>query len=282
MGLFSKIKKALKFEVFNVKSIFKKIAKNPQRLLVGAVDPIGTKIANSILGTKWKPAVNQLGGATKETFAEAQAKGMDVGLAKSLHAVAGAVAGIWGGSALGNLASTGVSHLAAGSNVAGNAAAATNAGSQVGGGAAQVAAPAAAGATEGIAPIAADSAIMGSELAGSAIPGAGGSGGFLSQAANVGKGALNFAKSNTGQTLIGGAMQGYAAGKQQEAQFKQQDKYRRAFTPEELAQMNGGNTTGASVPGGYLDRARRVSEFLGDRSSPVDPATVAGYARGEY
>src|SRR4051812_26047413 len=36
-GLFSKLKKALKFEVFNVKGIVKDIAKNPQRLLTGAV-----------------------------------------------------------------------------------------------------------------------------------------------------------------------------------------------------------------------------------------------------
>lgn len=283
MGLFSKIKKAVKFEVFNVKKIFKTIMKNPQRLLVGAVSPMGTKIANAVFGTKWKPVVNQLGGATKETFDEAKAKGMETGLAKSLHAVAGVVAGFYGGAALGNLASTGASQLSAGANVASNTAAASSAGT-VGGGAAEIAAPVASGAASGITPIAVESATMGSQLAGSAIPSAAaGGGGMMSQAANVGKGIYKAATSDAGQMIIGNAMQGYAKGKEQEAQFKQEDKYKRAFTPEELAQISGGGTGGnAPVPGGYLDRARRVSEFLGDRGSPDDPAKVAGYARGEF
>lgn len=298
MGLFKKIKKALKFEVFNVKGIIKKIAKNPQRLLVGAVDPLGTKIANTMFGTKWKPAVNQLGGATADTFNEAKAKGMDVGLAKSLHQVASVVAGFYGGAALGQLASTGVSQVmnaGVAGNVAGNTAAATEAGASVG------AAPAGAATTQGalagaapmsaatqaasgvIQPVAVDAATMGSELAGSAIPttAAGGSG-LLSQAAKVGKGIYGAAKSDAGQMIISNAMQGYAQGKAKEAEYKQQDKYKRAFTPEELAQMNGGSAPTVGSSGGYLDRARRVSEFLGDRGAvPMDQQTVAGYARGE-
>jgi len=274
MGIFKKIKKALKFEAFNVKGIVKKIAKNPQRLLVGAVDPIGTKIANTVLGTKWKPAVNQLGGATKETFAEAEAKGMDTGLSKSLHAVAGVVAGIWGGAALGNLASTGASQLSAGANVAGNTAAATNAGA-VGGDITPVAgaaAPAAAdaGAASGVI----EPVTVTATKVGTAAPA---SGGMLSTATKVAKGAYDFAKSSTGQTIIGTALQGYAQGKQKEAEQKYDAGYRRAFTPEELAAMGS-----PSVPGGYLDRARRVSDFLSDRGvvNPQDPNTVAGYARG--
>jgi hypothetical protein len=113
-GLFSKLKKALKFEAFNVKGIVKDIAKNPQRLLTGAVDPLGTKISNKMFGTHYKPAVNQLGGATEQRFRDAEAKGMDTGMARNLHKVAGAVAGFYGGNALGNLASTGLGNLAEG------------------------------------------------------------------------------------------------------------------------------------------------------------------------
>lgn len=120
-GLFSKLKKALKFETFNVKGIVKDIAKNPQRLLVGAVDPLGTKIANKVLGTKWKPAVNQLGGATKERFQQAEAKGIDTGTAKTLHGIAGAIAGFYGGNALGNLASTGLGNISQGLQSTANA-----------------------------------------------------------------------------------------------------------------------------------------------------------------
>lgn len=296
MGLFKKIKKALKFEAFNVKGIIKDIAKNPQRLLVGAVDPLGTKIANTILGTKWKPVVNQLGGATKERFAAAEAKGMDVGLAKSLHAVAGVVAGIWGGAALGNLAGAGVKSLA-GANVANSTAAATQAGS-VGGDitpvvttatkVGQAAAPAvdtAAQAAGGIiepvnaAAQVAEGVIEPVTTTATRINTAGASGGMLSKAASLGKDIYKLASSDAGKTIIATGLQGYAQGKAQKAEQNYQDKYRRAFSPEELAQMNTGAPSGS---GGYLDRARRVSDFLGDRGKPTDPATVAGYARGDF
>lgn len=108
-GLFSKIKKALKFEAFNVKKIVKGVVKNPTRLLTG-VDPIMTKATNKLFGLHNKPLVNQLGGATQDTFNEAKAKGMDTGLAKTLHGVAGAIAGFYGGNALGKLAGTGLEH----------------------------------------------------------------------------------------------------------------------------------------------------------------------------
>lgn len=113
-GLFSKLKKALKFEKFNVTGIVKDIAKNPQRLLTGAVDPIGTKLTNKVLGTDYKPVVNQLGGATDQRFADAEAKGIETGTAKTLHGVAGAIAGFYGGNALGNLASTGLGNISQG------------------------------------------------------------------------------------------------------------------------------------------------------------------------
>lgn len=102
-GLFKKLKKALKFEAFNVKNIVKDIAKNPQRLLTGAVDPLGTKISNKMFGTDYDPVVNQLGGATEKRFADAEARGMDTGLARDLHKVAGLVAGFYGAQGLGNL-----------------------------------------------------------------------------------------------------------------------------------------------------------------------------------
>jgi hypothetical protein len=113
-GFWSKVKKALKFEAFNTKKIVKGILKNPERLLTGAVDPLGTKIANEMYGTEWDPLVNQLGGATEQTFADAEAQGLDTGLARDLHKTAGLVAGVWGGNALGNLASTGMGNLASG------------------------------------------------------------------------------------------------------------------------------------------------------------------------
>lgn len=120
-GFFSKLKKALKFEGFNVKNILKDIGKNPERLLTGAVDPLGTKISNTMFGTDHDPVVNQLGGATEQRFADAEAEGLDTGLARDLHQTAGLVAGVWGGNALGNLASTGLGNVATGLESLGNA-----------------------------------------------------------------------------------------------------------------------------------------------------------------
>lgn len=111
-GLFSKLKKALKFEVFNTKGIVKNAWKHPLQGLTG-IDPIHTKLSNKVLGTNYKPWVNQLGGATEETFADAEAKGMDTGTARDLHKVAAAVAAYYGTQGLGNLASAGLSNIAA-------------------------------------------------------------------------------------------------------------------------------------------------------------------------
>jgi hypothetical protein len=116
-GLFSKIKKALKFEGFNVKKIVKGVIKDPTRLIFG-IDPLGTKIGNTVMNDNKKALVNQLGGATEDTYREAEARGMDTGLARNLHQVAGLVAGFYGGNALGNLASTGLSNIAAANTLA--------------------------------------------------------------------------------------------------------------------------------------------------------------------
>lgn len=120
-GFFSKVKKALKFEAFNTKGILKDIAKNPQRLLTGAVDPLGTKITNKMFGTHYDPAVNQLGGATEQRFRDAEARGIDTGTARTLHKIAGTIAGYYGGNALGNLASTGLGNVASGLEATANA-----------------------------------------------------------------------------------------------------------------------------------------------------------------
>lgn len=120
-GLFSKLKKALKFETFNVKNIIKDVAKNPQRLLTGAIDPISTKLTNKVFGTHYDPVVNQLGGATEQRFRDAEAQGIDTGTARTLHKVAGAIAGFYGGNALGNLASEGLGNIAQGLQTTANA-----------------------------------------------------------------------------------------------------------------------------------------------------------------
>lgn len=124
--------------------------------------------------------------------------------------------------------------------------------------------------------------VAGATEAAAAPASMGGAGGLLSKAAGA---AWDFAKSPAGGTVIGTALQGYAAGKSKEAEIKEQRRYTRQFTPEELAAMHGGAPGGDTDPhAGYLNRARRVSEFLGGYSpsvgQPASPTDVAAMARG--
>jgi hypothetical protein len=50
------------FELFNAKDMLKKIKKDPERLLLGAVDPLSTKMWSGITGKKMSPLVDQMGG----------------------------------------------------------------------------------------------------------------------------------------------------------------------------------------------------------------------------
>lgn len=144
---------------------------------------------------------------------------------------------------------------------------------------------------------AATSAASSSMAAGMGVPSdttAPAAAGSTSVLGKIGTGLLDFAKSQGGATLLASGLQGLAAGKAQEQQIAEERRYKRAFTPDELAQMGGGTAAPGATPGaniggfstgGYLDRARRVSEFMNERrqpsvGGPVNPATVASYARG--
>lgn len=190
-GVFSKLKKALKFEAFNTKKIIKGILKNPERLLVGAVDPLGTEIANKMYGREYDPLVNQLGGAHENTYAEAEAAGLDTGLARDLHNAAGLVAGFYGAQGLGNLAGAGLKSLSAAhpaaSGAVGAASPVTGAGSGLG-----QAASTAGMTAEGLVPIST------AAIDTMAAPTVQYSGGALAnlgaKAADLGKNAWNYAK----------------------------------------------------------------------------------------
>lgn len=98
MGLFSSLKKAAGFELWHGIKATKELLSHPQRALTGAIDPIGTKIVNKVTGSKFKPIVNQLGGATGERYAQ---YGKDPGLAPLLQKVAGTITGSYAAAGLG-------------------------------------------------------------------------------------------------------------------------------------------------------------------------------------
>lgn len=103
------------FERSHLKSMADRIKDDPKRLLspVPMVDPIGTKIGTTLgFGDKdTKPLVNQWGGATEESYQEAEARGIDTRAGRAMHDVAQTVAASYAGgygmeqgaTALGNI-----------------------------------------------------------------------------------------------------------------------------------------------------------------------------------
>lgn len=104
----------LKFEGFNLKEIARKIKKDPERLLIGGIDPASTKLNNALLGRDDEPLVDQWGGASSDTYGKAEAAGINTTPGKSMHrlarAIAGSVAGGYGLSQLGGPAAAGASN----------------------------------------------------------------------------------------------------------------------------------------------------------------------------
>lgn len=119
-GLFSKLKKAAGFEVWHGIKATKELFKHPTRALTGAIDPLGTKISNAVTGSRYQPIVNQLGGARPDRYEQyTEETGKDPGAAPQLQQAANAIAGYFGGKAIGGLAGAGAGALGAGSGVSG-------------------------------------------------------------------------------------------------------------------------------------------------------------------
>lgn len=97
------LKKLFKFEKNNLSRMVGQVKDNPERLLLGAATPVGTKVWGKVLDKDWKPVVNEWGGATKESYEDAARKGIDIGPAAKMHAVAQAIASFYAGGAAGKL-----------------------------------------------------------------------------------------------------------------------------------------------------------------------------------
>lgn len=98
---------ALKFEGWRGKQFWDAIRDDPQRLLTGAFDPIGTSIYNGVTGDNLEPLGNQLGAPTEEQYAKAEARGMNTGSARTANDIAQVIAAIYGGQALAGAAGGG-------------------------------------------------------------------------------------------------------------------------------------------------------------------------------
>lgn len=59
----SKLSDIAGFESFNLKDMWNKVKADPERLFIGAIDPLSTKMWNGITGSNYEPIVDQMGGA---------------------------------------------------------------------------------------------------------------------------------------------------------------------------------------------------------------------------
>ena len=97
MGIFKFFKKVLNFEKAHLKYIFSLVKKDPERLLIGAIDPFSTKLWNTILGQNYEPLVGQFGQATEGAYQYAEARGIDTGPGRALQGVATLIAAFYAG-----------------------------------------------------------------------------------------------------------------------------------------------------------------------------------------
>lgn len=293
MGLFSSIKKKFKKVARAIKKEFKRKMKKLGKvlnskwgkalLIVAAVFTAGIALAAAA------GAVGaQAAGATFLTKFVAGAKAFvgalmnPIGAAKNMMGGAGAAAGAGAGAA--EAAAPAIGEVAG--QAAGNAsmdmiAGASSTAADLGTGAAA----GFEGATHAAAQTAAQAAPTMAQMAAPVAPSA--SGGFLSAAGNAAK---EFVKSPGGGQVVSSMVQGFAAGQSQEELLKAQEAERRRQDeewrdPGKLENLRS-SVRDVNVPGGYIDRARRVSEFLNERqyrqpNEAGDPNNVYGkYVRG--
>ena len=112
----------LKFEKFNAKEMWHKIKDDPERLFIGAADPFSSKVWGKVLGKDYEPIVDQWGGASKDTYKQAEEAGINTGPGKTMHNIAKTVASVYAGGAaakgLGSVGSGGTEAVATGGDAA--------------------------------------------------------------------------------------------------------------------------------------------------------------------
>lgn len=102
------------FEMFNLKDVGKGLGKHPLQKLLFGIDPLGTKIGNTITGNEDEPLVDQLGGAyggkvismgnpTGGVYGRAQQAGIDTSSGAGVQDLAHLIAASYAtGGLLGN------------------------------------------------------------------------------------------------------------------------------------------------------------------------------------
>lgn len=84
-----------KFENFKLGNMWDKIKKQPERLLIGGENPLSAKVAEAVTGKKYEPLVDEWGGATKDDYQKAEAKGINTKSGKKMHDLARVIAAVY-------------------------------------------------------------------------------------------------------------------------------------------------------------------------------------------
>lgn len=87
-------------EISHTKNFFSDVGHDPVKQitqgLIGAEDPFGAKMWNTITGQHFTPNINQFGGETQAQYNQSAAQGINTGPAETMGHIADTVAGIWG------------------------------------------------------------------------------------------------------------------------------------------------------------------------------------------
>lgn len=98
------------FEAFNLKDMLKKVKKDPERLFLGAADPLSSAMWGKALGKDYEPIVDQMGGAygghafsafgntDGGVYGRAEEAGIDTTSGRNAQNVAHVIAAILAGS----------------------------------------------------------------------------------------------------------------------------------------------------------------------------------------
>lgn len=112
----------LKFEMFNGKNMLKNAWNNPDQMLLGAADPFSARVWSTITGKDYKPIVDQMGGATQDTYRKADAAGIDTHDGRQVQNLAHVIAGLYAGGYGANAAGVGSAGGVGGSGILSSAA----------------------------------------------------------------------------------------------------------------------------------------------------------------
>lgn len=88
------------FERNNFKYMLRGLKENPERAFLGAIDPFSSKMWGSVTGKDYDPLLNQMGGPSAGSYADAIEKGINVNPSMTSHQIASAIASWYAGGAL--------------------------------------------------------------------------------------------------------------------------------------------------------------------------------------